>query len=198
MLQVVGLHLRLATALLQFYAGLVRAVTLEGATGKFFRSSQAILQGCAFSNLLQIIVGTLWQLWVEAESPCLAYCYADDWYFLCDRYALRGPPGSTEAKQAEGLRAKLDARKGVGPGSKTEAGGDDDEAATEGGDTEEDEEEEDDDDDNDWEEGPDRSYSPCCTQVRSGTPSPSPGGDPFRMGRLRSPLPYGRDRTPTT
>ena len=44
------------------------------------------------------------------QASSVPYCYADDWYFLVDRFALRGPPGGEAAVQAQQLQEAADAQ----------------------------------------------------------------------------------------
>ena len=83
-------------------------MSINGACGEGFHSKQSVLQGCAWSNPCAAAYATAWAQWVEPQAEVHAYSYADDWYFLVDRFALRAKAGTEEARQAEREAAKLE------------------------------------------------------------------------------------------
>jgi hypothetical protein len=87
-LESLGLSSRVALPLKAFYRDLFRFMSLNGVTAPGFRSSQAVLQGCAWSNPLAFAIAFAWASRVEETAAVWAYFYADDWYLLCDRYSL--------------------------------------------------------------------------------------------------------------
>ena len=87
-----GLAPEVERPLRSFYGQLTRIMSLNGVVGDSFRSFQAVLQGCAWSNPLAQAYGTAWAYHVEAQAKVSALSYADDWYLLCDRFSLREQP----------------------------------------------------------------------------------------------------------
>ena len=83
-----GLPKEVAGPLRHFYEHLWRIMTLNGVAGEGLRSAQAVLQGCAWSNPMATSYAVAWARWVESQAQVHAYSYADDWYVVCDRYAL--------------------------------------------------------------------------------------------------------------
>ena len=86
-----GLDEGVGRALIDFYAQLTRILTLNGIAGPKWKSAQSVLQGCAWSNPLTVVLGTVWALHVERSSRTAAYTYADDWYVLADRFSCAEP-----------------------------------------------------------------------------------------------------------
>jgi hypothetical protein len=100
-LESLGLSSRVALPLKAFYRDLFRFMSLNGVTAPGFRSSQAVLQGCAWSNPLAFAIAFAWASRVEEAAAVWAYFYADDWYLVCDRYSLgqRRTPSSRAGAQ---------------------------------------------------------------------------------------------------
>ena len=88
LLGAVGLDQGVACALKSFYAEFGRIMTLNGVAGKKWFAHQSVLQGCAWSNPLTVVLGTLWGFFVEHRAKVAAYTYADDWYVMADRFSL--------------------------------------------------------------------------------------------------------------
>ena len=88
LLEAVGLDEGVACALRSFYAELGRFMTLNGVAGRKWFAQQSVLQGCAWSNPLTVVLGTLWACYVEASAKVAAFTYADDWYAMADRFSL--------------------------------------------------------------------------------------------------------------
>ena len=88
LLEVVGLEEGVGWALKSFYGELGRIVTLNGVAGKKWFAHQSALQGCAWSNPLTVVRGTLWGCFIEHSAQVAAYTYADDWYVVADRFSI--------------------------------------------------------------------------------------------------------------
>ena len=91
LLEELGLPKEIVGPLRHFYDHLWRIMTLNGVAGEGFRSAQAVLQGCAWSNPLTLALGTLWADYVEHCTKAHAMTYADDWYLLVDRFSKQEP-----------------------------------------------------------------------------------------------------------
>ena len=63
-------------------------MTLNGIAGRKWFAHQSVLQGCAWSNPLTVVLGTPWACHVENSARVAAYTYADDWYALADRFTV--------------------------------------------------------------------------------------------------------------
>ena len=97
-----GLSPRVEAPLRNFYDRLWRIMSLNGAASDGFKSTQSVLQGCAWSNPCAAAYAVAWAKWVEAKAAVLAYSYADDWYVVCDRFSM-GEPEREPGEEGGGL-----------------------------------------------------------------------------------------------
>ena len=89
LLETVGLDPGVGEALKSFYSELGRFMPLNGVAGKKWFAHQSVLQGCAWSNPLTVVLGTLWGHFVEQSAQVAAYTYADGWYVMADQFSLQ-------------------------------------------------------------------------------------------------------------
>ena len=73
LLETVGLDEGVGKALRSFYDELGRIMTLNGIAGKKWFAHQSVLQGCAWSNPLTVVLGTLWACHVDDSARVAAY-----------------------------------------------------------------------------------------------------------------------------
>ena len=116
LLEAVGLDEGVACALKSFYAELGRIMTLNGVAGKKWFAHQSVLQGCAWSNPLTVVLGTLWAYFVEHSAQVAAYTYADDWYVMADRFSLE-PEAEPAAANELYVPPAEEGEGAVGPGA---------------------------------------------------------------------------------